>query len=93
MGIGDWGLGIGDWGLGCEILCRGCDRYDLLCTGIVLVVELVLHVVQELADDGLRARVDVELICIRIEITREDVVTVRIDLDRRDEVVIDEQVR
>ena len=54
---------------------------EFLRPGVILIVELVPHVVQEPSDDGLRARVDIEIIRIGIEISGEDKVSSVLDLD------------
>ena len=66
---------------------------ELLCSSVVFLIEIVLHVVEESFDNGFRARIDVEIICIGIEITCEDEVSAFLDLDLRYEFVVDEKVR
>ena len=65
---------------------------ELLGSYVILVMEIVLHVVEEPSDDGLRACIDVEIISIGIEVSCKDKVSSFLDLDLRDEFVVNEKV-
>ena len=86
--------------LGCLALDDGSQvddfihgHIDLLGSVVILVIKLILHIIQEFPYDRLGRSVDIESIGIREKISREDIVSVIIDLDLGYEIIIDEEIR